>query len=173
MGVELVFIILGWVAIGFIGYTMYTAVNLQASPLDTKLPVAEPAPAPAAPAPVAPPPVAQPPPRPVVPTSSHPRFLFFYVNWCPWSKKAKQPWDAFVRDFQRFPSTYGGKLVSLELIDGDQQRDMIKAYSVNAYPTFKLVTSQGVTEMTGYPSPDAFKSFLIKSLGPEEPAKLT
>lgn len=153
MGLEILFVLLGWVALGFIGYTIYTTVQLQLYPTDVQVGKATPG--------------------PTIASTSDARFLFFFAPWCPWSKKAKVQWDAFVTEFKRFPSTYGGKRVSLEIINGDQQQDMVKSYNITAYPTFKLVTSGQVTEMTGYPSPDAFKTFLIKTLGQEEPAKIS
>jgi hypothetical protein len=160
--------LLGWVAIVLTAYTIYMTIMYQLYPVEPP-PVKQP---PVQPPPIEPQPVDPQPPRPTLPPSNSPRFLFFSASWCPWSKKAKQQWNAFVTEFDRFPSTYGGKTLTLELIDGDQQREMVNAYGINAYPTFKLVTSDGVTEMSGYPSPDAFKTFLIKSLGPEEPAKI-
>ncbi len=164
----MLFMLLGWVAIVLTAYTIYTTIMSQLYPVKLppiELPTIEP---PAS----EPPPIERQPVGPTLPPPNQPRFLFFSASWCPWSKKAKQQWNAFVTEFDRFPSTYGGKTLTLEIIDGDQQREMVNAYSINAYPTFKLVTSDGVTEMTGYPSPDAFKTFLIKSLGPEEPAKI-
>lgn len=150
MGLEILFVLLGWIALGLIGYTLYTTIRLQLYPKEVVISTESTG--------------------PTLSSMQDARFLFFFAPWCPWSKKAKTQWDAFVTEFNRFPSTYGGKRVSLEIINGDQHPDMIKAYSITAYPTFKLVTGSEVTEMTGYPSPDAFKTFLIKSLGREEPA---
>jgi thiol-disulfide isomerase/thioredoxin len=163
MGLELLFIILGWVALGFIGYTVYTTVKLQMYPEDVpveKAPVRAPAS------------IGKASTGPTLPSTQDARFLFFFAPWCPWSKKAKVQWDAFITEVKRYPATYGGKRVSLETINGDQSPDMVNAYKITAYPTFKLVTSDGVTEMTGHPSPDGFKTLLIKTLGPEEPAKI-
>jgi hypothetical protein len=163
MGLEILFVLLGWVALGLIGYTLYTTVRLQMYPED--VPQAE------TPS-TGQPPIAQPSTGPTLPSTRDARFLFFFAPGCPWSKKAKVQWDAFTTELKRYPATYGGKRVSLETIDGDMSPDMVKAYNINAYPTFKLVTSDRVTEMNGHPSPDRFKTLLIKTLGPEEPAKI-
>lgn len=150
MGLEILFVLLGWFALGLMGYTTYTTVKLQLYPKDIA--------------------VGKESEGPTVASAQDARLLFFYAPWCPWSKKAKVQWDAFITEYKRFPTTYGGKRVSLELINGDQHQDMVKSYNIVAYPTFKLVTSDQVLEMTGYPSPDVFKNFLRKSLGREEPA---
>ena len=102
----------------------------------------------------------------------HPRFLFFYAPWCPWSKKAKQHWDAFRDEIERYPVTFGGKEVTLEDIDGDKHRDMTREFKITEYPTFKLLAKRIEITMEGYPSQAAFREFLVKNLGREEPAKL-
>jgi thiol-disulfide isomerase/thioredoxin len=105
-------------------------------------------------------------------TSGSPRFLMFYATWCPWSKKGKAQYDAFKKELERFPVTFGGQTVTLEDIDGDIHRDMIRDYKITEYPTFKLVSKSGEVTMEGYPSPAKFRDFLTKNLGAEEPAKL-
>lgn len=96
----------------------------------------------------------------------------FYASWCPWSKKAKAQWDAFKKEVERFPVTFGGQTVTLEDIDGDVHKDMIRDYKITEYPTFKIVSKSGEVTMEGYPSPSKFRDFLTKTLGAEEPAKL-
>lgn len=167
MGLEILFILLGWVALGFIGYTIYTTVKLQLYP--EEVPVDKPQ---AGTPSTGQQPIGQPSTGPTLPSTRDARFLFFFAPWCPWSRKAKVQWDAFTTEVKRYPATYGGKRVSLETINGDQSPDMVKAYNITAYPTFKLVTSDGVTEMNAHPSPDGFKTLMIKTLGPEEPAKI-
>ena len=105
-------------------------------------------------------------------TSGSPRFLMFYATWCPWSKKGKAQYDAFKKELERFPVTFGGQTVTLEDIDGDVHKDMIRDYKITEYPTFKIVSKSGEVTMEGYPSPAKFRDFLTKTLGAEEPAKL-
>ncbi len=143
-GLEGVFVLIGWVAVALIVYTVY--INMELRVLQPELKLSG---------------------------ISAPRLLFFYAPWCPWSKKAKPQWDLFEDELRRFPVTFGGNSVALELIDGDVDPDSVKKFHVSAYPTFKLAMPDGVThEMSGYPSPDAFRAFLIKHLGKEEPMKL-
>jgi thiol-disulfide isomerase/thioredoxin len=105
-------------------------------------------------------------------TSGSPRFMIFYATWCPWSKKGKAQWEAFKKELVRFPVTFGGQSVTLEDIDGDVHRDMIRDYKITEYPTFKLVSKTGEVTMQGYPNPSKFREFLTKNLGTEEPAEL-
>lgn len=158
MKLEVVFFLLGCVAVVLIAYTVYTSLELAVSDVTKKSTGKEPE--------------AQPQPPAGTHTSGSPRFLMFYATWCPWSKKAKAQWDSFKTQLQRFPVTFGAQSVTLEDIDGDVHRDMIRDYKISEYPTFKLVSKSGEVTMEGYPSPSKFREFLTKNLGAEEPAKM-
>ena len=143
MELDYFFLALGWIAIGVIAYTVYLNTLV-----DVKLPHSE------------------------TPAVANARFLFFSSTHCPWSKKAHPKWEAFVNDQKTSPATFGGRTVLLDEIDGDSHPDMLKAHDVHAYPSFKLVVDGKTTEMKTVPSPDAFRDFLVKSLGAEEHTKL-
>jgi thiol-disulfide isomerase/thioredoxin len=146
MELEILFVLLGWLTVVLIAYTVY--INLTLSFLDIDLPVETKL------------------------DLKNPRFLLFYAPWCPWSKKAKKHWDAFREELDRYPVTFGGQQVTLEDIDGDVHRDMVREFKIKEYPTFKLVSKKDEVIMTGYPSIEAFREFLVKNLGREEAAKL-
>lgn len=156
MKLELVFFLLGCVTVVLIAYTVYINLELAVGDITKQSTGKETGPTPPA----------------GTHTSGSPRFLMFYATWCPWSKKAKAQWDAFKKEVERFPVTFGGQTVTLEDIDGDVHRDMIRDYKINEYPTFKLVSKSGEFTMDGYPSPSKFRDFLTKNMGAEEPAKL-
>ena len=163
MKLEIVFFLLGCVAVILIAYTVYTSLELAVSGVTgsgSKDAAASAAAGAAATQ------------KAGTHTSGTPRFLMFYTTWCPWSKKGKAQWDAFKVELERFPVTYGGQTVTLEDIDGDVHRDMIRDYKIAEYPTFRLVYPKGEVGMEGYPSPAKFRDFLTKHLGTEEPAKL-
>lgn len=146
MELEILFVLLGWLTVFLIAYTVYINLTLSAlkveAAVETKLDL------------------------------KNPRFLFFYAPWCPWSKKAKKHWDAFRAEMERYPVTFGGQEVALEDIDGDIHRDMVREFKITEYPTFKLVSKKDDVTMQGYPSIESFREFLAKNLGREEPAKL-
>ena len=146
MELEFLFLVLGWVAIAVIAYTVYTNVFLT---VKTSSRIASKS-----------------------TDNSNVRFLFFSSSHCPWSKKARPQWDSFVEDLTTHPTTFGGNKVSLEEIDGDSHPDMLEKHAVDAYPTFKLIHGTKETTMTAMPSVRAFREFLIKSLGAEEHTKL-
>ena len=146
MELEFIFLILGWIAIGVVAYTVYvnTILTLEVPPSTGSASGTEET------------------------SKTTPRFIFFSSTHCPWSKKARPQWDAFVEDLKTHPTTYGGKKVSLEEYDGDNHADLLKKHNVTGYPTFKLIVDGKETEMSAIPSQDKFREFLVKSLGPEE-----
>jgi len=146
MELEFIFLILGWIAIAVIVYTVYLNMVVKVAFPSTTAPTL---------------------------TKTDVEFLFFSSTHCPWSKKAHPQWDAFVEDMKTNPTTYGGKTVTLKEIDGDDNADLLKKHNVTAYPTFKLIVDGKATDMTTIPSQDTFRAFLVKSLGPEEHPKLT
>jgi hypothetical protein len=94
-------------------------------------------------------------------------FMFFYTEWCPYSKNAEDPWKSFKQMLQNNPKTYGGKTITFEEIDAEAEIGRAALYKVVEYPTFKLQTSDKVYQMLGKPSVATFRAFLISSLGKE------
>ena len=144
MEFDFLFLVLGWVAVAVIVYTIYTNafLTVKTTPPSTGT------------------------------TSGKVRFIFFSSSHCPWSQKARPQWESFVKDMTTHPTTFGGTAVSLEEIDGDSHEDMLKKHNVDSYPTFKLINGSKETAMNSMPSEHAFRDFLVKSLGAEEHTKL-
>ena len=163
MDLSVIFQLIGWIALGIIVYTTYTNVRsmLHKRTNVVSLPVESSTPSQTQPQP------------PGEPPAEQVTFLFFSARWCPWSRKARPQWDALKEDMKLQPVTFGGKIVRLEEVDGDINIPKRKQYGVSAYPSFKLVMSDGVKDMTAIPTRDGMRDFLIRSLGPEEPIKLT
>lgn len=111
--------------------------------------------------------VQEPPPTAPKVSPSNANFMFFYTEWCPYSQKAKAPWESFKQMLKNSPKKYGGKTVTFEEIDAEAERGRAALYQVKQYPTFKLQTQDKVYEMLGKPSPAAFRAFLIAALGKE------
>jgi thiol-disulfide isomerase/thioredoxin len=93
------------------------------------------------------------------------KFMFFYTSWCPWCKKAQTPWAKFKQQLENAPVTYGGKTIILEAINAESDKGKAALYSVKAYPTFKLETTNKVYEMKGIPDSLTFDAFLTAALG--------
>jgi thiol-disulfide isomerase/thioredoxin len=96
------------------------------------------------------------------------KFMFFYTPWCPWCKKAQQPWASMKELLKNSNYKYGGKNVSLEEINCDGDKGKAALYKINSYPTFKLETDTKVTEFSGKPTVKNFRAFLKQVLGEEK-----
>jgi hypothetical protein len=95
------------------------------------------------------------------------KFMFFYTTWCPWSKKAQQPWSSLKEIHKNTPKKYGTTTVLFEEVNAENEKGKSALYGIKAYPTFKLETKDKVYEMYGKPSVAAFRAFLITVLGQE------
>jgi thiol-disulfide isomerase/thioredoxin len=95
------------------------------------------------------------------------KFMMFYTTWCPYSKKAQQPWASFKQMMKNTPKTYGGKSIMFEEINAEADEGKAALYNVQAYPTFKLETDSKVYQMIGKPEPATFRAFLMSALGKE------
>lgn len=95
------------------------------------------------------------------------KFMFFYTTWCPWSKKAQQPWASLKEVHKNTPKKYGTTTVVFEEVNAENETGKAALYGIKGYPTFKLETKDKVYEMLGKPSVAAFRAFLITVLGKE------
>jgi thiol-disulfide isomerase/thioredoxin len=95
------------------------------------------------------------------------RFMFFYTNWCPWSRKAWKPWKAFKQMMKNNPATYGGKTILFEEINAESDKGKAALYNIKEYPTFKLETTDKLVTLLAIPDPATFKVFLTGVLGQE------
>ena len=96
------------------------------------------------------------------------KFMFFYVTWCPHCKSAQQPWRSFKEMLKNTHYTYGGKEIICEEINAESDKGKAALYKIEAYPTFKVETSDKVFEMQGKPSVESFRQFLVNALGAEK-----
>jgi thiol-disulfide isomerase/thioredoxin len=96
------------------------------------------------------------------------KFMFFYTPWCPWCKKAQQPWASLKELLRNSHYMYGGKTVTLEEVNCDSDKGKSALYKIAAYPTFKVETSMKVFEMSGKPTVTNFRNFLKEVLGAEK-----
>jgi len=100
--------------------------------------------------------------------SGQAKFMFFYTNWCPHCKHAKDSWASLKQMVKNQKLTYGGKSITFEEINAEADKGRSALYKINAYPTFKVETDSKVYEMIGKPSVSVFRAFLEKSLGTEK-----
>ena len=96
------------------------------------------------------------------------KFMFFYTPWCPWCKKAQQPWASMKELLKNSHYTYGSKTVSMEEVNCDGDKGKAALYKITGYPTFKVETNSKVFEFSGTPTVKNFRAFLTEVLGPEK-----
>ncbi len=97
-------------------------------------------------------------------------FMFFYTSWCPYCKHAQQPWGSLKQFIKNSGYKYGGKTISFEEINAETDKGKAALYNIQAYPTFKIQTSDKLYEMVGKPNLDHFREFLKKAIGDEKPS---
>ena len=93
-------------------------------------------------------------------------FYFFFTNWCGHSQKAMPEWERLEKTIHD-ANTFGDTKVKLVQVDCEHDRDTAELYEVDAYPTIKLETSEGIYEYNKRPTHDGLLQFLRTSLGPE------
>jgi thiol-disulfide isomerase/thioredoxin len=96
------------------------------------------------------------------------RFLFFYTTWCPWSKKAWNPWNSFKLLVKNNNQTYGGHKIMFEEVNAEADKGKSALYKIKAYPTFLVETGEQVSTFEGVPDPLTFDAFLTSALGKKE-----
>jgi thioredoxin len=88
----------------------------------------------------------------------------FYAPWCG-ACKMMQP------AFEAVAAAYGDKVIFVE-VNGEDQSELMGAYSINAYPTLVMIDAQGkkADQQTGALSKDALEEHIEKLLA-SAPAK--
>ena len=90
---------------------------------------------------------------------------FFYTEWCGFCKKAMPEWEKLV---SKGNTKFGTTEVKFIKVNAEEERDKTDEYEVDAYPTIKLETSDGIQEFKKGVTYDALRKFLQSSLGKEE-----
>ena len=105
------------------------------------------------------------PPKREVPVNNA-RLYFFYTEWCGFSQKAQPEWKKVEEQVSKTPY-FGRTKVTLVPIDAEKDRKTAELYEVNAYPTFKLETHDGLYEYTKSATATNLIGFLRETLGKE------
>jgi len=94
--------------------------------------------------------------------SSTAELLFFYADWCPHCKAAKPIWNELKSEYQN--KTINGYQVIFTEVDctteSDETDKMMNQYSVEGYPTIKLLKDGQVIEYDAKPSKETLTQFL-------------
>ena len=88
--------------------------------------------------------------------------LFFYADWCPHCKTAKPIWDNLQIEYQN-KTVNGYHIIFTEIncsTETTEVENMMNKYSVEGYPTIKLIKDGQVIEYDAKPSKETFDQFL-------------
>ena len=88
--------------------------------------------------------------------------LFFYADWCPHCKAAKPIWNDLKTEYEN-KTINGYKVVFTEVDCSEETSEVEKLmnqYSVEGYPTIKLVKDGQVIEYDAKPSRETLTKFL-------------
>lgn len=88
--------------------------------------------------------------------------LFFYADWCPHCKAAKPIWNDLKTDYEN--KTINGYKIIFTDIDCSEETSevekLMNQYSVEGYPTIKLIKDGQVIEYDAKPSKETLTKFL-------------
>ena len=95
-------------------------------------------------------------------TNEAAELLFFYTNWCPHCKTAKPIWNELKAEYENKPIN-GYKIIFTEIDCSEESAEvekMMNQYSVEGYPTIKLLKDGQVIEYDAKPSKETLTQFL-------------
>ena len=88
--------------------------------------------------------------------------LFFYADWCPHCKAAKPIWNDLKSEYEN--KTINGYTVVFTEIDCSEEtaevEKLMNQYSIEGYPTIKLIKDGQVIEYDAKPSKETLTKFL-------------
>jgi thiol-disulfide isomerase/thioredoxin len=88
--------------------------------------------------------------------------IFFYADWCPHCKTAKPIWNDLKTEYEN-KTINGYKIIFTEVNCSEETAEVEKLmnqYSVEGYPTIKLIKDGQVIEYDAKPSKDTLTKFL-------------
>jgi thiol-disulfide isomerase/thioredoxin len=88
--------------------------------------------------------------------------IFFYADWCPHCKAAKPIWNDLKSEYEN--KTISGYQITFTEVDCSEETEevekLMNQYSVEGYPTIKLIKDGKVIEYDAKPSKETLTKFL-------------
>jgi thiol-disulfide isomerase/thioredoxin len=88
--------------------------------------------------------------------------LFFYANWCPHCKAAKPIWNDLKAEYEN-KTINGYKIIFTDVDCSEETAEtdkLMNQYSIEGYPTIKLLKDGQIIEYDAKPSKDTLVQFL-------------
>jgi thiol-disulfide isomerase/thioredoxin len=95
-------------------------------------------------------------------TGNSAELLFFYADWCPHCKTAKPIWNDLKSEYEN-KTINGYKVIFTDINCSEETAEvdkMMNQYSVEGYPTIKLLKDGQIIEYDAKPSKDTLTQFL-------------
>lgn len=92
--------------------------------------------------------------------------MFFHVDWCPHCKKALPEWNNFIKQFNKKEvNGYIVKCVDIDCTDETSDvQNMINKYSIESYPTVKMIKDNNTIEFDSKISTNTLEHFVNSML---------
>jgi thiol-disulfide isomerase/thioredoxin len=88
--------------------------------------------------------------------------MLFYVDWCPHCKTAKPEWETLKSEYDG--KSINGYTVTFEEYnctnENAETADLMDKYSIEGYPTIKLVKDNQIIEYDAKPTKSTMEQFL-------------
>lgn len=84
--------------------------------------------------------------------------ILFYANWCGHCQKFKPEWE-------KFKQQYGKEIKCEEHEDASMDRNLMKKYGVQGYPTIIIIINGETREYQGQRTADGIYAYIKKQTG--------
>jgi thiol-disulfide isomerase/thioredoxin len=91
-------------------------------------------------------------------------FAMFYAEWCPHCQTAKPEIQKLEDLLNAKNSEINNIKVKVERINCEDEKELANKYNITGYPTFKLLTNNGVHEYEGGNQSNQFLEYLEQKL---------
>jgi len=96
------------------------------------------------------------------PTNNTATMMLFYVDWCPHCKTAKPEWEALKTEYEN-KKINGYNVIFVEhncTNESAEVEQLMNKYSIDGYPTIKLIKDNQVIEYDAKPTKSTMEQFL-------------